>query len=173
MRNHHLFIVLIGLLLSWGCSAQTTPTGEPAGFNTTDPDAEKAPMAEKTFADIVSVEAISESETYQFTVGISSPDEGCSQYADWWEVLSEDGKLLYRRILYHSHVDEQPFIRSGGPVAIKEDTQVIVRAHMNTTGYGGTIMKGSVKNGFIASPSDPGFVPDLEKVPPLPEDCAF
>lgn len=45
--------------------------------------------------------------------------------------MSTDGKLLYRRVLLHSHVDEQPFTRSGGPVPIQTDSVVWVRAHMD------------------------------------------
>jgi hypothetical protein len=106
-------------------------------------------------------------------VEVSSPDSGCDQYADWWEVLSEDGGLLYRRVLLHSHVDEQPFIRSGGPVPIAQDTVVFVRAHMNTVGYGGQVLKGSVASGFESVEVRADFASDAETQLPLPEDCAF
>ncbi len=124
-------------------------------------------------ADIVSVTAQGGAGAYTFSVGIKSPDTGCGQYADWWEVLSEDGKLLYRRILVHSHVNEQPFIRSGGPVAIGENEVVIVRGHMNTAGYGTKIYKGSVQGGFQEGQIAHDFAKDVEKQQPQPGDCAF
>jgi hypothetical protein len=124
-------------------------------------------------ADVISVGVTGEPEAYQFSVGISSPDEGCELYADWWEVLTEDGRLLYRRILTHSHVDEQPFVRSGGPVAIGPDTVVWVRAHMHGAGYGGQAMKGTAQAGFEAAELDPAFAADVESMAPLPAGCAF
>ncbi|MEM7484956.1 MAG: hypothetical protein AAF348_07080 [Bacteroidota bacterium] len=109
---------------------------------------------------------------YTFSVTISSPDKGCNQYADWWEVVDLDGNLIYRRVLAHSHINEQPFERSGGAVAISEDTIVYVRAHMNNTGYGEKVMKGSVEEGF--KEFELGiFAEDLDKTEPLPTGCAF
>jgi len=102
-----------------------------------------------------------------------SPDKGCDQYADWWEVVSENGDLIYRRILGHSHVDEQPFTRSGGAVDISKNQQVWVRAHMNNTGYGGLVMKGSVDAGFQITPWPDDFAEGVDKVEPLPTGCAF
>ncbi len=99
-------------------------------------------------ADVLSTSVSGEPGTYNFSVTVSSPDEGCSQYADWWEIVSQDGELIYRRILLHSHVDEQRFTRSGGPVSIAADTIVLVRAHMHPGGYGGTALKGSLEQGF-------------------------
>jgi hypothetical protein len=87
--------------------------------------------------------------------------------------VSTDGKLLYRRVLLHSHVDEQPFTRSGGPVPIQADTLVWVRAHMNTSGYGGVAFKGSVKAGFKQAVPDAEFAAGLAKQPPLPDGCDF
>ena len=130
-------------------------------------------MEPLAFADTLSVQVSGEPGAYQFAVEISSPDTGCEQFADWWEVVSEEGQLLYRRILLHSHVDEQPFIRSGGPVEIDAETVVFVRAHMNTTGYGGAVMKGTVQGGFEPVEVQEGFGSELERVPPQPEDCAF
>jgi len=127
----------------------------------------------RALADVISVQVTGNAGAYQFSVGISSPDTGCDQYADWWEVVSEQGELIYRRILLHSHVDEQPFVRSGGSVEIAADTTVWVRAHMNEGGYGGDAFRGSVQDGFTQAEMDPEFARELESAPPLPEDCAF
>ncbi len=127
---------------------------------------------EKT-ATVVSVTASGVENNYTFSVGISSPDIGCSQYANWWEVVTKDGTLLYRRILGHSHVNEQPFIRSGGPINITSDQFVIIRAHMNTSGYGIKAFIGSVNNGFTETVLDNEFAQTLATVAPLPKGCAF
>lgn len=162
MRYRH--ISLLGLLLVWGYSilaSEVTMINEANG------------AATPNMANIISVEVTGSSGPYSFSVGISSPDTGCNQYADWWEVLNEDGRLIYRRILAHSHVDEQPFIRSGGPVKIDSDTIVWIRAHMHPGGYGGAAFKGSVKSGFKKAPLSPQFAADLAKTPPLPDGCDF
>ena len=125
------------------------------------------------YADVTEVKVAGKQGSYTFQVTLSSPDKGCSQYADWWEVVSESGELIYRRILAHSHVDEQPFTRSGRPVNIQEDQLVWVRAHMNKKGYGGTTMKGSVSAGFQKAEMPDDFAQDLEKSQPLPKGCAF
>ena len=140
-------------------------------------DPTNTPIAKTTspssHADIVSVNVNGEQGIYNFSVTISSPDEGCNQYADWWEVISQDGELFYRRILLHSHVNEQPFTRSGGPVSIDSDTIVLVRAHMHPTGYGGLVMKGSVAGGFEPTELSADFASGLAETPPLPEGCNF
>lgn len=122
------------------------------------------------FAEVLAVESSGESGAYTFSVTLRSPDLGCEQYANWWEVLNEAGELLYRRILAHSHVQEQPFTRSGGPVEISPDDHVIVRAHMDPGGYGPQVMEGSVAAGFAARPR-PDFAPTLENQPPQPGQC--
>lgn len=131
------------------------------------------PNHQTNFADVLSVRVSGEPGVYQFAVEVASPDTGCDQFADWWEVVSEDGQLLYRRILLHSHVGEQPFTRSGGPVDITPDKVVYIRAHLNTVGYRGLLMKGTVQDGFKPAEAEAGFGSDLEHVPPQPEDCAF
>jgi len=125
------------------------------------------------FADVVSVQVSGAENNHQLSVEIRSPDTGCEQYADWWEVITEDGELIYRRILTHSHVSEQPFTRSGGPVLISADTVVIVRAHMHPDGYGGAAFRGSVQGGFEEILLDLDFATELERVDPLPQGCAF
>ncbi len=110
---------------------------------------------------------------YSFNVEISSPDTGCDQYADWWEVFTIDSSLVYRRILSHSHVNEQPFSRSGGPIHINKDDIVVIRGHMNNLGYGSLILKGSVENGFAKDTLSISYASRLETTDPLPQDCDF
>jgi hypothetical protein len=129
----------------------------------------------ENFGDIVNVNVSGSEGNYTFSVTISSPDTGCDQYANWWEVISEDGELIYRRILGHSHVGG-PFTRSGGPVQISSNTVVWVRAHMNNTGYGaneGVMYRGTVDCGFKATPAPPDFALDIELDDPQPEECPF
>lgn len=124
-------------------------------------------------AKITGVEVSGDATQYTFSVTIKSPDTGCAQYADWWEIITVEGALLYRRILTHSHVDEQPFTRSGGPVGIEANTEIIIRTHMNNTGYGSQVFKGSVANGFGQDSLQVDFAIELQTTPPLPSDCAF
>ena len=127
------------------------------------------------YAIVKSVKISGKSGDYTFSVELKSPDIGCTQYANWWEVITPEGKLIYRRVLGHSHVDEQPFTRSGGKVKITEGREVIVRAHMHPGGYGtGKIaLKGSVQSGFVAYNAPEGFASELEEHQPLPLGCAF
>ena len=112
---------------------------------------------------------------YQVAVTVTSPDTGCEQYADWWEVLSADGELLYRRILAHSHVEEQPFTRSGGPVAIAPTDLIFIRVHMNNTGYSSQVLQGTVANGMrtTALLIDPDADAALAVTQPQPSGCTF
>ena len=130
-------------------------------------------LSETSAANVISVQVAGAPAAYQFSVEVSSPDTGCDQYADWWEVMTNEGELVYRRILDHSHVGEQPFVRSGGPIAIKPDTIVLIRAHMHPGGYGGTGMQGSVRDGFEEVKVDANFAPELENTFPQPTGCAF
>ena len=123
-------------------------------------------------ADATDVQVTGSEGAYTFSVTVQSPDTGCQRYADWWEVVSAEGELLYRRVLLHSHVTEQPFTRSGGPVDISAEQEVWIRAHMHPEGYGGTSQFGSVARGFqVVEPRLDDAV--LAKMEPLPSDCAF
>ncbi len=145
--------------------------GEGPGASAATESAESGTSSE--FADVVSVEAVREVGGYRFAVGLASPDVGCEQYADWWEVVSEDGELIYRRPLGHSHVDEQPFVRSGGPVEIEADTQVWIRGHMHPTGYGGVAFFGSVEGGFSTKRPPASFAAELAEAPPTAPECRW
>lgn len=125
------------------------------------------------YADVVSVTASGADGAWTVAVGLRSEETGCDQYANWWEVLRMDGTLVYRRILDHSHPDEQPFVRDGGPVAVRADEPVVVRGHMVPTGYGGALMSGTLGSSFSAWEAPDGFGADLEDDPPLPTECLF
>lgn len=129
--------------------------------------------ADSGLADVVSVQVDGASGDYRLRVTVRSPDTGCERYADWWEVVGEDGELSYRRILAHSHAGEQPFTRSGGPVEAANGTTVWIRAHMSDAGYGGQAMTGALPGPFEVAAPPPGFAASLETSPPLPEGCAF
>ena len=50
--------------------------------------------------------------TYAFQVTIFHKDEGWQHYADAFDIMIADGTSVGTRVLYHPHVDEQPFTRS-------------------------------------------------------------
>ncbi|HHP7245339.1 MAG TPA: hypothetical protein ACFE0H_11695 [Elainellaceae cyanobacterium] len=124
-------------------------------------------------AEVTDVSVRGEPGNYSLSTTIRSPDTGCDQYADWWEVLSEDGTLLYRRILLHSHVNEQPFTRSGGPIALQPDQVIVVRAHMHPHGYGLQAQRGTVADGFTSVTLPVNFAADVEDQEPQPSGCDF
>lgn len=161
------------MLMLMGCSADPPGPAQEVGFAQEVEVSHSSEITREVAADVISVQVMGDPQDYRFSVEVSSPDTGCDQYADWWEVVTEVGKLIYRRILLHSHVDEQPFTRSGGSVSIGPETVVIVRAHMNSDGYGGKAMVGTPESGFEVTDLPQDFALDLEHVEPLPTDCAF
>ena len=71
-----------------------------------------------------------------FAVTLEHNDEGWNHYANQWDVMSLDGKLLGSRVLYHPHESEQPFTRSLSGVMIPAGvSQVKVRAMDSVHGY--------------------------------------
>ncbi|WP_299153864.1 hypothetical protein [uncultured Tateyamaria sp.] len=68
-------------------------------------------------------------DTYRFSVTIRHPDTGWDHYADGWRVLDMNGNELGVRVLFHPHVNEQPFTRSLDEVKIPAGTtQVQIQA---------------------------------------------
>lgn len=150
-------------------SASPSPDGD-----TTSAMTEATAGSSAAYAHVTDVQVSGNPGATTFAVTVRSPDTGCEQFANWWEVLDEDGALVYRRILGHSHVEEQPFSRSGGPVDAGASDRLFVRAHMQPTGYGGTLFVGTIDDGFDVVPvGDP--VPDrrVEDAEPQPDACAF
>jgi hypothetical protein len=93
-------------------------------------------------ADVVAVKPTRESgNSWRFDVTVKSNDKGWDYYADAFEVLTPDGKLLGRRILYHPHETEQPFTRELTGVKIPPQVKsVVVRARHKPRGYDGETM---------------------------------
>jgi hypothetical protein len=71
-----------------------------------------------------------------FAVTLEHADQGWSHYANQWDVMTLDDKLLGSRVLHHPHDDEQPFTRSLSGVTIPQGvSQVKIRAKDTTHGY--------------------------------------
>ena len=69
--------------------------------------------------EIVDVKAHQASnKTWTFAVTLKHKDEGWDHYANEWQVIAPDNKILATRTLYHPHVNEQPFTRNTQGVNI-------------------------------------------------------
>ena len=89
-------------------------------------------------ADVVAAEANKSGNTWTISATVSHADEGWKHYANSFQVLAMDGTVLGTRVLFHPHVNEQPFTRSLGGVKIPAGTATIrVRAGDLVHGYGG------------------------------------
>ena len=172
LRAMAVLIASATLIAGVACGDDDAPELTPA--STRQPAPAAATLQEALMrADVMEVLVEGEPGAYTFEVTVRSPDTGCDQYADWWGVVSADGDLVYRRVLLHSHAEEQPFTRSGGPVDLRPDDPVIVRAHMTTTGYGGAALRGSAAGGFAEAFLPEGFASGLETRQPQPPECAY
>ncbi len=91
-------------------------------------------------ADVLRVEIRPTAERGRFDIDVTlrHADSGWDHYADRWDVVGPDGKVLATRVLAHPHLYEQPFSRGLRNVRIPgEFTWVKVRAHDLMHGYGG------------------------------------
>jgi len=145
----------------------------------TDTDADADGDAGGVYADVTNVSFRGSENAWYFSTTIESADIDCTQYCDWWEILTPSGELVLRRILGHSHTDENgtgnPFTREATePAPVGSDDVLIFRAHMNEAGYRGRAMRGSVKQGFENAPDiGPDFAKNVEDDEPQPSDCLF
>ena len=185
--GHLLGAIALFSLMSCASAPESTPSSSdpssPDASSETSPSESELSQVEQndtspaspdaTFASVTAVDVTGEPGAYSFSVTVSSPDTGCDQYADWWEVITDDGALIHRRVLLHSHVSEQPFTRSSSPVEVQADQPVIVRSHMSATGYGPQAMGGTVADGFQEISLPEGFASDLADQGPLPDGCTY
>ena len=85
---------------------------------------------------IVDVKAEKQRAGWVFHVTLKHDDTGWDHYADAWRIVTEDGKELGTRTLFHPHENEQPFTRSLGDENIPADTSVVfVEAHDKVHGW--------------------------------------
>ena len=161
---------LVSLILT-SCSSDESQKSEPdSANNTPTPTTQEMTTSNDGVQKLITT---GNENNYTFTVTLKSPDTGCDQYADWWEVIDLEGNLIYRRILAHSHVNEQPFTRSGGKVAISATTKVIIRAHMNNSGYLPQVLRGTITDGFISEKFDVEKFTSVATTGDLPSGCDF
>jgi len=87
-------------------------------------------------AEVVDVKAKCHKEC-TFFVTVKHQDQGWNHYADRWEVLTPNGRVIAIRTLFHPHINEQPFMRSLSHIKIPSGVKnVVVRAHDSVHGYG-------------------------------------
>ncbi len=76
--------------------------------------------------EIVDVKAHQSSDkSWSFAVTLKHNDEGWDHYANEWQVIAPDNKILATRTLYHPHVNEQPFTRNTSGVKIPDDMETV------------------------------------------------
>lgn len=93
------------------------------------------------FADPAVIEdatATKTGDSYRVSVTLSHGDTGWDDYADGWRVLAPDGTELGLRVLFHPHVEEQPFTRSQSGIVIPDELDhVLIEARTLPDGWGG------------------------------------
>ncbi len=183
MTRAMLETVAILMLAAIGCAdpeATVHPTEETDGKSTGkdgDADGGSDTGPSESYANVTAVAASGGDGAYLFGVTLETSDIDCTRYADWWEVVTPSGDLVYRRILAHPHtatIMGNPFTRSspGGAVAVASDQVVVVRGHMNDAGYVGKVMRGTVDGGFVEAPDiGTDFYPGLASRGEQPDEC--
>lgn len=103
--------------------------------------------SEEANADVEYVRAVENADgTWTFHVTVRHPDTGWEDYADGWDVVLSDGMGVvkpdesqpFTRVLFHPHVNEQPFTRSQSGIILPDWVDIVtVRAHDSVHGFGG------------------------------------
>jgi len=90
-------------------------------------------------ADVMEVKvSLNQDKSYRFDVTVKHADEGWNHFANKWQILDPNGKVLAERVLHHPHVNEQPFTRSIYSVKIPKGIKsVTVRAGDSVHLFGG------------------------------------
>ncbi len=88
-------------------------------------------------ADILDASAERAGDQWLISATVQHADTGWDHYANGFEVVGPDGTVLGTRVLYHPHVEEQPFTRSHTLFIPAGITEVTIRALDSVHGGGG------------------------------------
>ncbi|NEN93014.1 MAG: hypothetical protein F6K48_30645 [Okeania sp. SIO3H1] len=91
-------------------------------------------------ADVIAVKARVIGDRLQVSVTVQHADTGWDHYADRWDILAPDGQVLGERVLFHPHVNEQPFTRQHTIPWSGDFDEITIRAHDSVHGLGGAEM---------------------------------
>lgn len=64
-------------------------------------------------------------KSWTFAVTLKHGDTGWDHYANEWQVIAPDNKILGTRTLYHPHVEEQPFTRNLSGIKIPSNLKTV------------------------------------------------
>lgn len=94
-------------------------------------------------------------------------DTGWEHFANRWEVLAPDGRLLATRVLRHPHVREQPFTRALPSVDIPTGVDVVhIRAYDLVHADGGAEFRLELPLRAASEPAPgPDSKPDPSSIP--------
>jgi hypothetical protein len=126
-RAGHWGALLVGAFLLSAC-----------GSGEAEVRTDTATTATSECAHVIDVVVAESGDTYSFAVTVASDETGWDKYADGWELRAPDGEVLGFHELLHPHVEEQPFTRSLGGVAVPAGVMVVtVAAKDSVLGYCG------------------------------------
>jgi len=86
-------------------------------------------------AEVTFVSIKKSNSNWHFSVTLKHADTGWEHYTNAWRVVDKNGKVLGTRILYHPHVDEQPFTRSHSIKISDKLKEIYVEARDSKHGW--------------------------------------
>lgn len=91
------------------------------------------------WAQVTDARLSADGDRWTVSATVRHADTGWEHYADAFAVVHPDtAEVIAVRVLYHPHVDEQPFTRSLTGVTIPEGVEeVLILARCNVHGFGG------------------------------------
>ncbi len=89
-------------------------------------------------ADVIDVKVrFNGGNSFQVITTLAHADTGWDHYANGWEILDEQGKVIGKRVLFHPHVNEQPFTRSHTLDIPASVNRITIRGIDSVHGIGG------------------------------------